>query len=152
SSVALNHESDEFIRFMNPGDLRAAKQACGLCHGDIVNSVWHSMMNHGGMLWQAAVYNNGSFYAKNTMFGMVYGSHGVPLQLTNPTPVTPELTRTRGILPTLSPLPRFNRGQPGNVFRIFEKGGEEQLTLGIPTLEEAPGKPDRRLSERGLGT
>src|SRR5438477_5893355 len=37
STVALNHESDEFIRFMNPGDLRVAKQACGFCHGEIIN-------------------------------------------------------------------------------------------------------------------
>ncbi len=50
------------------------------------------------------------------------------------------------------PLPRFNRSQPGNIFRIFEKGGFEPLQLGIPTLDEPPGKPERRLSPRGLGT
>jgi hypothetical protein len=54
SNVWLNHESAEFIRFMNPGDLRVAKQACGLCHDDIINRVDHSMMNHGAMLWGAA--------------------------------------------------------------------------------------------------
>src|SRR3979490_2690459 len=58
SNVWLNHESPEFIRFMNPGDLRVAKQACGLCHDDIINRVDHSMMNTGPMLWGAALYNN----------------------------------------------------------------------------------------------
>jgi hypothetical protein len=41
---------------------------------------------------------------------------------------------------------------PGNILRIFEKGGEKQLQLGVPTTEEPPGKPLRRLSDRGLGT
>src|SRR5450631_3650384 len=31
SNIWLNHESDEFVRFMNPGDLRVATQSCGLC-------------------------------------------------------------------------------------------------------------------------
>src|SRR6266446_5373030 len=56
SNAWLNHESPEFIRFINPGDLRVAKQACGLCHGEIVRDVDHSMMNHGAMLWGAALY------------------------------------------------------------------------------------------------
>ena len=47
---------------------------------------------------------------------------------------------------------RFARSMPGNVFRIFEKGGEEPLSIGIPTVDEPPGKPERRLSERGYGT
>jgi len=42
----LNHESPEFIRFLNPGDLRVAQQSCGLCHGEIIRNVDHSMMNH----------------------------------------------------------------------------------------------------------
>jgi hypothetical protein len=151
-NVVLNHESDAFVRFVNPGDLRAAKQSCGLCHGEIVDRVFSSMMNHGAMLWGAAVYNNGAFHLKNPVFGQAYGPQGVPLRLRNPTAVTPQLTRISGVLPFLEPLPRFNRGQPGNILRIFEKGGLPQLTLGIPMLEEDPGKPGRRLSERGLGT
>ena len=62
SNAWLNHESPEFIRFINPGDLRVAQQACGLCHGEIIRNVDHSMMNHGATLWGAALYNNGSFY------------------------------------------------------------------------------------------
>jgi hypothetical protein len=99
-------------RFINPGDLRAAEKACGLCHGDIVNRVGHSMMNHGAMLWGAALYNNGSINRKNPIYGQAYGADGVALRLVNPFPPTPEETRRLGILPFLDPLPRFNRGQP----------------------------------------
>ncbi len=152
STVVLNHESPEFIQFVNPGDLRVAKKACGLCHGDIVDRVGHSMMNHGAMLWNAAAYNNGSIDIKNPIVGQAYGADGIPLKLLNPFVPTAEQTRAQGILPWLIPLPRFNLSQPGNVFRIFEKGGFEQLSTGIPTVDEPPGKPERRLSPRGLGT
>jgi hypothetical protein len=152
SNAWLNHESPEFIRFMNPGDLRVAQQSCGLCHGDIIRNVDHSMMNHGAMLWGAALYNNGGFYLKNYRFGQAYGADGVPLRLDNYTPVTNEDTQMHGILPFLDPLPRFNLSNPGNILRIFEKGGRKQLSLGLPTADEPGGKPERRLSERGLGT
>jgi hypothetical protein len=152
SNAWLNHESPEFIRFMNPGDLRVAKQACGLCHGEIVRNVKHSMMRHGAMLWGAALYNNGSFNHKNYRFGQAYDPDGVPLKLVNYSPVSPQDTKSRGILPFIKPLPRFNLSNPGNILRIFEKGGREQLSLGLPTSEEPPGRPERRLSERGLGT
>ncbi|HEY8835663.1 MAG TPA: hypothetical protein VIM09_08770 [Chthoniobacterales bacterium] len=152
SNVWLNHESPEFIRFMNPGDLRVAKQSCGLCHDDIINRVDHSMMNTGPMLWGAALYNNSGFYLKDYVFGQAYAADGAPLRLNNYTPVTPNDTKVHGILPFLDPVPRFNLSNPGNILRIFEKGGEKQLQLGVPTTEEPNGKPLRRLSERGLGT
>ena len=152
SDVWLNHESPEFIRFMNPGDLRVAQQSCGLCHGEIIRNVDHSMMNHGAMLWGAALYNNSGFYLKNYRFGQAYGADGAPLKLVNYSPVTSEDTQEHGILPFLEPLPRFNLSNPGNILRIFEKGGRKQLSLGLPTSDEPPGKPERRLSERGLGT
>src|SRR3989442_1554066 len=152
SDVLLNHESLEFIRFVNPGDLLAAEKASGLCHDDSVRRVFHSMMNHGAMLWGAALYNNGSFPLKNYRFGQAYGPGGEPLKLINPEPVTPADTHQHGILPFIEPLPRFPLSQPGNILRIFEKGGEKQLQLGIPTTTEPPGRPLRRLSERGLGT
>jgi len=152
STVLLNHESAEFIQFVNPGDLRVAEKACGLCHGEIVRNVTHSMMRHGAMLWGAALYNNGAYPAKNYRFGQAYGLDGVPLRLDSPIPVTPEMTQQHGILPFIDPLPRFALSQPGNILRIFERGGEKQLQLGNPNPFEPPGKPARRLSERGLGT
>src|ERR1700733_11237306 len=53
-------ESPEFIRFVNPGDLRVAAQTCGSagCHTSEVLNVHSSMMTHGAMLWEAALYNN----------------------------------------------------------------------------------------------
>lgn len=152
SSVLLNQESPEFVQFVNPGDLRVADKACGLCHQKEVKDVGHSMMRHGAMLWGAALYNNGSTPNKNYHYGQAYGPNGVPLRLVNPTPVTPEDTKYHGIVPFLDPLPRFALSQPGNILRIFEKGGEKQLQLGVPTVTEPPGKPLRRLSDRGLGT
>lgn len=152
STVLLNHESAEWIQFFNPGDLRVADVTCGPCHTDTVDRVRHSMMNHGGMLWNAAAYNNGAIQLKNPIVGQAYGLDGVALKLNNPWTPTAEDTRLKGILPFIIPLPRYNRSQPGNVFRIFEKGGAFPLSLGIPYLDEPPGKPERRLSERGLGT
>ena len=152
STVLLNHESAEFIRFVNPGDLRVAEQACGLCHKETIDHVQNSMMNHGAMLWGAALYNNGSVPHKNYRYGQAYGLEGEPLRLKNPYTPTAEETRTNGVLPFIEPLPRYNLSQPGNILRIFERGGEKQLLLGTPNPFEPPGKPGRRLSERGLGT
>jgi len=152
SNAWINHESPEFIRFINPGDLRVAEQACGLCHGEIVHRVEHSMMRHGAMLWGAALYNNGSYNHKNYRFGQAYGPNGTPLRLVNYSSVTPAKTQQHGVLPFIEPLPRFNLSNPGNILRIFEKGGSPQLSLGLPTSNEPPGRPERRLSERGLGT
>ncbi len=152
SSVLLNHESPEFIQFVNPGDLRVARNACGICHEEIINHVNNSMMNHGALLWGAALYNNGGLPLKNYRFGQAYATNGAGARLLSPIPVTPEMERAHGILPSIDPAPRFHLGHPGNVFRIFEKGGEKPLELGVPTTVEPPGKPARRLSERGLGT
>jgi hypothetical protein len=152
SSVLLNHESPEFIQFVNPGDLRVVEKTCAPCHADIVHDVSHSMMRHGAMLWGAALYNNGAYPAKNYRFGQAYAADGEPLRLESPIPVTPEMTQQHGILPFLDPLPRFDISQPGNILRIFELGGESQLQLGNPNPFEEPGKPARRLSDRGLGT
>ena len=152
SSVLLNHESPEFIQFVNPGDLRVAEKTCGLCHGQIVQEVSHSIMRHGAMLWGAALYNNGSFPEKNYRFGQAYGLDGEPLRLESPVPVTPDMTAEHGILPYIDPLPRFEESQPGNILRIFERGQEKPLSLGNPDPFEEPGKPAHRLSDRGLGT
>ncbi|HUB68627.1 MAG TPA: hypothetical protein VL981_14170 [Candidatus Methylacidiphilales bacterium] len=152
SDILLNHESAEFIQFFNPGDLRVAQKACGLCHEQIINNSIHSMMATGAMLWGAATYNNGALNRKNYILGQGYGPGGTPLELLSPIPITPEETQKYGWLPALLPLPRFSLGQPGNVFRIFEKGNNEPLDVGNPFPDEPPGRPLSRLSDRGLGT
>ena len=149
----LGRETPEFIKFVNPGDLRVADQACGLCHQKSLEHVANSMMTHGAMLWGAALYNNGGYFLKNYRFGQAQTSPtGAPVRLTNPFPVTPELTRRRGVLPFLDVLPRFNLSQPGNILRIFEKGQEKPLQLGDPEPMERPGAPAKRLSARGYGS
>jgi hypothetical protein len=150
-------ESNDYIRFVNPGDLRAAQASCGACHntaGDqfAVNHVKSGMMAHGAMLWEAALYNNGSIARKNAVYGEFYDQAGLGAMATaNPLP-TLEQSRTRGMLSRLWPLPRWEVTQPGNILRVFERGGERRPIVGVPDSDEAPGQPDDKLSVRGLGT
>jgi len=151
SYTALNRESPEFIRFMNPGDLRVAREACGTakCHPNEVTANRHSMMAHGGMLWQAALYNNGAIPQRSAPFGEAYGADGKPVALL----ATPsEELRKKGALSRLDPLPRWNVTQPGNVLRVFERGGLKKGELGNPNRFEEPGAPEVKLSTRGFGT
>ena len=147
-------ESQEFIRFVNPGDLRVAQQTCGSsgCHTREVFDVRSSMMTHGAMLWEAALYNNGAYPYKNAHFGESYAADGTPERLRTFPPPTPEETRTKGVLPYLDPLERWEISQPGNVLRVFERGGEKKPEPGIPSPDEDSGAPDLKLSSRGFGT
>ncbi|HWY29559.1 MAG TPA: hypothetical protein VNX46_02315 [Candidatus Acidoferrum sp.] len=147
-------ESAEYVKFVNPGDLRVAPETCGSagCHPNETRTVSNSMMTHGGFLWGAALYNNGATPYKNTHVGESYDQNGVPQSLKTIPPPTAEETRTRGILPELTPLNRWETSQPGNVLRVFERGGEKKAEIGNPTREEDPGKPDDKLSDRGFGT
>ncbi len=152
SYTLLNHESPEFIRFVNPGDLRIAHLACGNCHAKEVEQNRLSMMTHGCMLWGAALYNNGSYPIKQARFGESYSMHGAPQRLQTWPPPTQREIKEKGVVPYLDPLPRFEMTQPGNVLRIFERGGRFRPETGIPEREEESGRPRTRLSTRGLGT
>jgi len=46
----------------------------------------------------------------------------------------------------------WETSQPGNVLRVFERGGHKKAEIGNPNREEDPGKPDEKLSDRGFGT
>ena len=152
SYTLLNRESPEFIRFVNPGDLRVAHATCGTCHPNEVLQVKKSMMTHGCMLWGAALYNNGAFPAKHSRFGESYSMHGVPQRIFTVPPPTDDEILNKGVLPFLDPLPRFEVSQPGNILRYFERGGRFRAELGIPERLEEPGRPRERLSLRGPGT
>jgi hypothetical protein len=154
SYTALLRESAEFVQFMNPGDLRVARRTCGPggCHPSEVTAVEKSMMKTGPMLWAAAIYNNGGYPLKRPRFGEAYGPDGQPQRVLTLPPPTMEETVKKGVLSLLDPLPRFEVGQPGNVLRVFERGQERPLEIGVPTQEEPPGRPANRLSQRGLGT
>src|SRR5229473_3234018 len=147
-------ESSEYIKFVNPGDLRVAPETCGTlgCHAAETRAVSTSMMTHAGMLWGAALYNNGGYPTKNTRFGESYNRDGLPQSIkTSPKPTLDE-TRTKGVISELDPLLRWETSQPGNVLRVFERGGRKKAEIGNPNREEDPGKPDDKLSDRGFGT
>ncbi|HET9528702.1 MAG TPA: hypothetical protein VFO99_21250 [Pyrinomonadaceae bacterium] len=152
SNTLLNRESWEFVRFVNPGDLRVAAKTCGSssCHEVESRNVPRSMMTHGAMLWGAALYNNGSFHLKDPRFGESYSENGEPQTLLQTT--TDEERRVKGFLSLIDPIPRWEISQPGNVLRVFERGGKRRLEVGLPDKEEEPGKPDKGLSPRGFGT
>jgi hypothetical protein len=152
SNTLLARESWEFVRFVNPGDLRVVGKTCAGsgCHEVESKNVARSMMTHGAMLWGAALYNNGSFHLKDARFGESYSESGAPQTLLQTS--TEEQRRTKGLLSLLDPLPRWEISQPGNVLRVFERGGKRRLEVGLPDKEEEPGKPDKGLSPRGFGT
>ncbi|HKR59706.1 MAG TPA: hypothetical protein VJS64_08215, partial [Pyrinomonadaceae bacterium] len=154
TNTLLARESSEFVRFINPGDIRVAAQTCGnsSCHAPEAKNVARSMMAHGAMLWGAALYNNGGFPLKDVRFGESYNERGAPQRLLQSPQPSDEERRTRGLLSFLDPLPRWEISQPGNVLRVFERGGKRRLEVGLPDREEEPGKPDKGLSPRGFGT
>jgi hypothetical protein len=155
SYTLLNEESSDFVRFVNPGDLRVADKACGPCHGSDVLNVKKSMMTTSALLWGGGAYNNGIISTKNYIFGESYSLDGRPQRInTVPAPAEDELKK--GVLPFLVPLPRWEITQPPDNFRSFERGGRafrgNPSEIGIPNPLEEPGRPDMKLSSRGLGT
>ncbi|HEV7699423.1 MAG TPA: hypothetical protein VGO43_04275 [Pyrinomonadaceae bacterium] len=152
SNTLIAKESREFVRFVNPGDFRVVKTSCGECHSDQNHASSRSMMAHGSMLWGAALYNNGGYPIKDAHFGESYDEDGNAQALINQPQPTREEQAFKGWLSSLEPLPRWEISQPGNILRVFERGGKRQLEVGNPDKEEEPGKPDKGLSPRGLGT
>ncbi|HEX7036222.1 MAG TPA: hypothetical protein VF210_10630 [Pseudomonadales bacterium] len=160
----LNREAREFIRFTNPSDYRVAELACGACHQPIIEASIRSLHATGAMLWGGAAYNNGILPYKNYIVGESYTGDGEPALLHGPK--LPEdvadAAAAKGVLPYLYPLPAWETMKPGDIFRVFERGGRNIGNLfpetGLPNalgqiqrLEE-PGRPDFRQSNRGPGT
>ena len=161
SFAHLNDESPEFVRFINPGDLRVAEEACGACHLPIVKATKTSLMATSAMLWGGASYNNGILPYKRYILGEYYGRNHEWGGIKNPVEVTPEMAK-RGILPILYPLPAWEVIPPADIFRVFERGGRNIGTtfpetglpnsLGLIQRLEEPGRPDIKQSNRGPGT
>jgi len=170
SYTLLNDEDPEWIRFVNPGDLRVADETCGRCHADEVLNVQKSLMTTAGHFWGAAAYCNGIVPEKRTLFGESYARDGTPQRVNNllrdgsgwRPPTAAEIT-ARSYAPVALPLPHWEVTQPGNVYRVFERGsrlggvalgfnGAPSPLVGLPDKLEDPGRPNNRLSDRGLGT
>ena len=161
SYTKLNRQTPEFIRFMNPGDLRVSRLACGACHLSIIQASERSLMATSAMLWGGAAYNNGILPFKRYILGESYTASSEPALIRAPVPVN-EHMRNMGILESLAPLPAWETVAPADVFRVFERGGKINGTqfpeIGLPNSSGAlqkldePGRPDVRQSNRGPGT
>jgi hypothetical protein len=165
SYTLLNREAPEFIRFKNPSDYRVVREACGACHLDVIQKAERSLMATTAMFWAAGAYNNGVLKNKPALLGEAYTRDGKPAQIKSPgSPpgtVTPEQAR-KGALPSLYPLPAWQVTPPGDIFRVFERGGRNInpnfAEIGLPDSNgelqriEEPGRPDIRQSNRGPGT
>ncbi len=156
SYTLLNKEKPEFIRFVNPGDLRVADKACGSCHVTEVRNVRKSMMTTSALLWGGAAYNNGIVSNKIYLFGESYSHDGKPQKINTVPPPDEKEMKEKGVLPFVVPLPRWEITQVTDNFRSFERGGKVNRSnpseIGIPNPFEEPGRPDNKLSSRGIGT
>jgi hypothetical protein len=186
SYTLLNREAPEFVRFVNPSDYRVARASCGACHLSEIQANERSLMATGAMFWGGASYNNGVLPYKNYILGEAYTDTGAPARVKSPvtdiqasrgtisslcalpdeparmqSPVT-DAQAARGALPALCPLPTWQVTPPGDIFRVFERGGRtigsQFPEIGLPDATgelqklEEPGRPDIRQSNRGLAT
>ena len=161
----LNREDPVFVRFNNPSDYRVAREACGACHMPIIEASERSIMASGAMLWGGASYNNGIVPFKNYIFGEAYTRTGEAATIQSPGEPYGTITeeqRSRGALAQLYPLPTWQVIPPGDIFRVFERGGRNVNSqfpeIGLPNIGgniqrlEEPGRPDLKQSNRGMGT
>ncbi len=72
----LNKEAPEFIRFINPGDYRIARESCGACHLKTIQAAERSLMATTAMFWGGAAYNNGLLPNKQYVLGEAYTRDG----------------------------------------------------------------------------
>ena len=155
SYTALLRESPEFVKFVNPGDLRVSAETCGGCHAKQAAAVPRSTMTTSAIFWAAAAYANGVVSRKAAFLGESYDRAGLAQAIKPATPPTLEQT-AKGALEILFPLPRWEITQPGEYFRTFERGGILNNTIppeiGNPNPNEEAGKPDIHLGNRGRGT
>lgn len=168
-NTTLMRESWDYVRFVNPGDLRVADVTCGTsnCHAEVVLAVKKSLMTTAAHFWGTASYCNGILPVKKTILGQSYAADGRPQKIN--TVWRPGEEKLKGIdlermvVETVVPLPHWEVTQPGNIFRVFEKGsrfggpalgfnGLSAPTIGLPDKLEEAGRPNNRLSDRGLGT
>lgn len=165
SYALLNREDPVFVRFVNPSDYRVARESCGACHIETIEAAERSIMATGAMLWGGASYNNGILPFKRYILGEAYTRDGEPAKIESPGVPAGTVTdaqEDRGAMAALYPMPTWHVIPPGDVFRVFERGGRNIASqfpeVGIPNptgliqrLEE-PGRPDLKQSNRGPGT
>ena len=140
--TALLDESPEFVRFINPGDLRVAHETCGGCHQQQTAAVPRSTMTTSAVFWAAVSYANGSSARSARSSARPTTATASRRSLLPARPPTPEQI-ARGALPQLVPLPRWEIIQPGEYFRAFERGG-----IANSTIPPEIGNPNPRRGSR----
>ena len=101
----------------------------------------------------------------NHLLGEAYTRNGKPAKIVSPTRPGEGISnkqKARGVLAEMYPLPTWHVIPPGDVFRVFERGGRTinsqfpEIGLPNPTGQiqrlEEPGRPDLKQSNRGPGT
>ena len=162
SYTALNHESPQFIRFLNPSDYRVAHLACGACHDAEIKATQRSLMSTAAMFWAAGAYNNGILPMKHTIVGEGYTENGEAAQIFNPVEPTADMIKHHGVVASLLPLPPWEVMKPSDIFRVFERGGkvtgsqfpdigDPNQSGGIQKLDE-DGRSELHASNRDAGT
>ena len=101
----LLKESPEFVRFINPGDLRIAQETCGQCHAKEGRRCGRVPFTT-GVFWTVAAYKHGIWPFKTPTFGESYNRDGIAQSITmQPPPTEDETLRTGALATTLEILP-----------------------------------------------
>ena len=101
-------------------------------------------MTHGCMLWGAALYNNGAVPVQAAALRRKLQHERRAAAAANRAAADrPTRSTSKGVVPFLDPLPRFEISQPGNVLRIFERGGRFRPEIGIPETRRRAGPAAR---------
>jgi len=157
---SINHESPEFIRFMNPSDLRVADKSCGDCHGAIVDAARRSVMATNPVVFHAGLYNNGHEPSKVPMHGEAFA----PMEKDGKTSYVPATIRSlgeltpadiaNGVVKELFAFPRWEISQPTDPFRVLERGNVGASARGRGTEFKVSGVyltvQKTRLNDPGL--
>ena len=131
----LNRENPDWVRFMNPGDLRHSSKSCGTsgCHVKECASTSKSIMSHSAMVPGSALYNNGSVPNKIYRYGEVYAEDGSPMRMFSNPRATVGDVRNKGVVPWIDPVPNFRITQPDFNFRILEINNNATSDRGFGT-------------------
>ncbi len=132
-------------------------KSCGACHLEIIEASVRSLHSTGAMLWGGAAYNNGilptssstSSARPTTATATAIDAEGPE----DPGCTLVDAAAIAGILPQLYPLPAWETIKPGDIFRVFERGGRNiaQPVPGDRPAERArPAAADRRAGPAGL--
>ena len=119
SYAALNEESPEFVRFINPSDFRVADATCGRCHGEKLRAMRQSIMSHNAMAHGAVFYNNGALEQKKSLYGESFDRNGRAAMLVHPGPLS-EAEKKHGALERLLPHPEWEITKIKDPLRVAE--------------------------------